>query len=94
FLPTLSALGLYARFAAAITLIAPLAFLMGMPFPLGLSRLAARAPTHIPWAWALNGCASVVSAVLATLLAVHFGFSFVVMAAIGLYVLAGFARLP
>ncbi|MGI9301387.1 MAG: SAM-dependent methyltransferase, partial [Gammaproteobacteria bacterium] len=55
FLPTLSALGLYARFAAAIALIAPLAFLMGMPFPLGLSRLAARAPAHIPWAWALNG---------------------------------------
>jgi len=60
---------------------------MGMPFPLGLGRLADYAPTLIPWAWAINGCASVVSAVLATLLAVHLGFSTVIAAALGLYAL-------
>ena len=32
----------------------------------------------MPWAWSINGCASVVSAVLATLLAFHFGFAAVI----------------
>jgi tRNA (guanine-N(7)-)-methyltransferase len=74
-----------ARVAIAVALIAPLAFAMGMPFPLALGRLAKAAPDLIPWAWAVNGCASVLSAVLATLLAIHLGFNLVVMLAIGLY---------
>jgi hypothetical protein len=74
-----------ARVAIAVALIAPLAFAMGIPFPLALGRLAENAPDLIPWAWAVNGCASVLSAVLATLLAVHLGFNMVVMLAIGLY---------
>lgn len=74
-----------ARVAIAVVLIAPLAFAMGMPFPLALGRLAENAPDQIPWAWAVNGCASVLSAVLATLLAIHLGFTLVVMLAIGLY---------
>jgi spermidine synthase len=73
------------RVAASLALIAPLAFCMGMPFPLGLRRLAAEAPDFIPWAWALNGFASVVSAALATLLAIEFGFNAVLLAALGCY---------
>ncbi len=42
----------------------------------------------VPWAWGVNGCASVLSAVLASLLATHFGFTFVVALAMGLYGLA------
>ena len=72
----------------AVGLIAPLAFWMGMPFPLGLSQLARTAPGPVPWAWAINGCASVVSAVLATVLAMQVGFSGVVLAAILLYLVA------
>jgi len=41
----------------------------------------------VPWAWGINGCASVVSAALATLLAVDFGFSTVLWIALALYVL-------
>ncbi|MDP6884696.1 MAG: hypothetical protein QF830_11205, partial [Rhodospirillales bacterium] len=77
-----------ARVAAAVLLVAPLAFFMGMPFPLGLKRLAAVAPSLIPWAWGINGCASVLSAILATLLAVHLGFGAVVVLAVLLYGLA------
>lgn len=76
------------RVALTLALIAPLALLMGMPFPLGLTRLAAEAPAFIPWAWGINGCASVLSALLAVLLAVHFGFSAVLLAAAGLYLVA------
>ncbi len=69
-------------------LIAPLAFLMGMPFPLGLGIVSNRLPSWIPWAWGVNGCASVVSAMLATLLAIHLGFVFVVFMAVLAYLLA------
>jgi len=76
------------KIAMSITLIAPLAFSMGMPFPLGLKRVARTAPDFIPWAWGINGFASVVSAVLATLLAIEFGFTAVIVLALISYVAA------
>ena len=76
------------RIAVSITLIAPLATCMGMPFPLGLRRVARAAPDFIPWAWGINGFASVVSAVLATLLAIEFGFNVVVLLALLMYLAA------
>ena len=83
-----------AKVPVAITLIAPLAFCMGMPFPLALTVLGERAPVLMPWAWAVNGCASVLSAVLASLLAIHFGFTAVVLLALLLYAVAGAAFPP
>jgi len=59
-----------------------------MPFPLGMARLATGADALVPWAWGVNACASVVSAVLATLLAIHLGFSAVLLLAVLLYALA------
>ena len=75
----------------SITLIAPLACLMGMPFPLGLRQLARHAPDWIPWAWGVNGCASVVSAVFATIMAIHGGFKLVILLALVLYGLAAWS---
>jgi hypothetical protein len=77
-----------ARAAVSIVLIAPLAFFMGIPFPLALTSVGSGAGTLIPLAWGVNGCASVLSAVLATLLAIHFGFTLVVLLALLLYILA------
>ena len=71
-----------------LLMIAPLAFFMGMPFPLALAKLGDIAPDMIPWAWGVNGCASVVSAVLATLLAIAIGFNAVILLALLLYGLA------
>jgi hypothetical protein len=76
------------RVLLSVVLIAPLAFFMGMPFPLGLRRVAERAPDFVPWAWGINGFASVVSAVLATLLAIHFGFTIVIVLAMLIYMAA------
>ena len=76
------------KVAAALLLIAPLAFFMGMPFPLALGHLKTNGPDLVPWAWGVNGCASVISAVLATLLAMSFGFSTVVLLAAALYIAA------
>jgi hypothetical protein len=77
-----------ARILISVGLIAPLAFFMGMPFPLGLTRMEATDARLIPWAWGINGCASVTGAVLATLLAIHVGFTAVVVTAMLLYLLA------
>ena len=78
---------LAARMAVAALLAAPLAFFLGMPFPLGLAALGGNAAATA-WAWAVNGAASVIGAVGAQLGAVHFGFSAVVLAATALYLLA------
>lgn len=81
-----SALSMPIRFFVTICLIAPLAFFMGMPMPLALSSLTKHADYLIPWAWGINGCASVISSVLAVLLAMQFGFSVVILLAVILYV--------
>jgi hypothetical protein len=69
-------------------LLAPVAFCMGLPFPLGLAQIATYMPELVPWVWGINGCASVVSVMLATLLAMHWGFTAVTWLAVGLYGLA------
>jgi hypothetical protein len=81
------------RVLLSVALIAPLGFCMGMPFPTGLSRLAAGPRELLAWAWGINGCASVISAVLATLLAIHFGFNAVILIALACY-LAAAASFP
>ena len=80
-----------ARIALSLGLIAPLAFFMGMPFPLGLQRLAGTAPAFLPWAWGINACVSVVAAVLATLVAMHLGFTAVVILALLGYLAAAWS---
>lgn len=65
--------------------IAPLAFAMGMPFPVGLTQVNRSLPGWLPWAWCINGCASVVGAVSTALLSIHFGFNAVLIGAALLY---------
>lgn len=77
-----------ARLVIAIALIAPVAFLMGVPFPLGIRAIAATGGKHIPWAWAANGCASVVGSVCAVLGAMVWNFSTMLVIAGAIYVLA------
>lgn len=81
------------RALVAATCAGGLAFFMGMPFPSGIRLVADGAPHLVPWAWGVNGSASVVGAVLAMVLAVSFGFRLVLLIAFALYALAG-AVLP
>jgi hypothetical protein len=76
------------RILMAILLSIPIAFVMGMPFPLGLTTTSRTAPELLPWAWGINGCASVLSAILAVLLAMEIGFTGVMLCAMLLYLLA------
>ncbi len=93
-------LPLAARLGFTLIALAPLGFLMGIPFPGGIFRLTggqtqASSPegestprTDIPWIWAVNGAASVVSPILAALIALSFGFSVVLWLGAVCYALA------
>ena len=73
------------RYVFSIVLIAPLGFCMGMPFPMALSRLSQTIPAMIPWAWGINGCLSVISTILATIISVEAGFDWVMIMAAAAY---------
>ncbi|MDO9271150.1 MAG: SAM-dependent methyltransferase [Methylobacter sp.] len=80
--------GSLSRYLFSIILIAPLGFCMGMPFPMALAKISQTTPALIPWAWGINGCASVISAILATLIAMQFGFTVLIFLAVALYGIA------
>lgn len=75
----------------SVGLIAPLGFCMGIPFPFGLQRLHWQARDLTPWAYGINGYASVLSSLLATWIAISSGFQMVLLVAGGMYLLAAAA---
>lgn len=80
--------GMALKVALVFLLMMPMGMCMGLPFPLAMSRLGRTAPGLIPWAWAVNGCFSVLSPVLAVMLALAAGYRTVLLAGAGLYLLA------
>jgi spermine/spermidine synthase len=85
----------HASFAAAALLtvatLAPLGFLMGMPFPLGLRLLDRMGPQWaqlVPWVWGINGATSVLGSVLAISIAINFGFRMTMLAGLCIYAAA------
>ncbi len=76
------------RVLVTILALAPLGLALGMPMPTGIRILAERAPELIPWAWGVNGAASVLGSVGAIALAMVWGFDQSLLVAAGLY-LAG-----
>jgi hypothetical protein len=86
-LPWLLAIAVGLPFAIKLLLsmlvLAPLGFLMGMPFPTGL-----RLVKTVEWAWALNAAASVMGSVMAMIIAIHFGLTVTLVCAAVAYLLA------
>jgi hypothetical protein len=66
-------LPLWLKIGITVAVIAPVAFLMGMPFPSGLSRLERQHKPSVRWAWSLNAAASVLGSVMAIVLAIYLG---------------------
>ena len=60
------------RMTLLTSLLLPLAWAMGRPFPWALRQLAGQ-PRWLPWAWGINAFASVAAASLAPLVSVHLG---------------------
>jgi hypothetical protein len=61
---------------------------MGIPFPMGLKNLNQTIPNLLPWAWGVNGFASVVSSTAVVFMAVEFGFVAVLVIAMVVYTIA------
>ncbi|MFH1746605.1 MAG: hypothetical protein ABIG44_06105 [Planctomycetota bacterium] len=67
---------------------------MGVPLPVAIAALDRRNAGLVPWAWGVNGVASVIGTSLALVLAMSYGYRGVVVLAAGLYALAAVAILP
>jgi hypothetical protein len=74
--------------AISAAVLAPIGFLMGMPFPTGVRLLKAHRPEYIPWMWAINGAFSVLGAVLAIALGIMYGSSQALILGILIYLIA------
>jgi hypothetical protein len=80
-----------AKLAVSAILLVPPGFIMGMPFPSGLRRLAeTRTPSgnSIEWAWAMNAAASVLGSVLAIVVAIQYGLNVTLGCAAAAYLAA------
>ena len=83
-----AALPLAVRVLITILLIAPAGFVMGVPFPSGLTRLEAWHPPAVRWAWSLNAAASVLGSGSAIFLAIYLGLRNTLLLGAVLYVAA------
>jgi hypothetical protein len=72
----------------AFAFLIPLGLPMGIPFPMGMKSLGEKTPELIPWAWATNGCASVLAPILTIMLAMVVGFQTVMWIGAAAYLLA------
>lgn len=84
-----AAFGIAGRFAVVLALLLPVSYLLGWFFSSGLRMVSSRAPDLVPWAWASNGCASVVASPLALMLAIEVGHTIVLAIAAVLYASLG-----
>jgi len=85
-----------ARMVVTVLLVMPLAFLMGIPFPSGMRRISQARPAFVPWAWGINGFASVAAPPVGILLVTSIGLTWATLLGGGLYLCAGLLapRLP
>lgn len=82
------ALPFFIKVLISVLLIAPIGFVMGMPFPSGLRRLEAIMPQSIRWAWSINAAASVLGSAGAIVLAIYCGLSNTLLIGALFYLLA------
>ncbi len=79
------------KFLVATLLIALPAFLMGIPFPQGLSILKEKHPASVRWAWSINAASSVLGSAAAIFFAIYAGLRMTLLIGAGCYILAIFA---
>ena len=89
-----------AKLLVSATLLVPLGFAMGMPFPTGLRALSLvsidtleslsnhAGENTVEWAWAMNAASSVLGSVLAMVIAIQFGLNITLACGAGAYLAA------
>jgi hypothetical protein len=76
------------RFAISAALLFPSAFFMGMAFPLGMKYARHDDAAPAAWYWGINGAFSVISSVLAVVVAVFWGVTATLLVGLASYVIA------
>lgn len=76
------------RVLISVLLIAPLAFVMGMPFPTGIRQVGRNAPDLVPWAWGMNGIFSVLGSTLVIIISMVSSFTVSLFVAALIYAIA------
>ncbi|MGE5839341.1 MAG: SAM-dependent methyltransferase [Deltaproteobacteria bacterium] len=77
-----------ARLILTVIFVGALSFFLGWPFPVALRETSERLPSLVPWAWGINGCASVIGAVLGKMISMSLGLQVTMGIAALLYVVA------
>ena len=60
--------------------------MLGSFFPLGIRMAERRSPQLVPWAWAVNGCATVIGTLVAVMAGMTWSFTAVTLVAMAVYV--------
>lgn len=91
---TLLATPVAVRIVVTVLLCTPLGGVLGMFFPYGIRLTSAFNRDFVAWAWAVNGCLTVVGSVLSIILAMTYGFTVVMILFVVIYWLgvASFVR--
>jgi spermidine synthase len=87
-IPALLGLSHAARCGVAVAAIAPMGLCLGMPFPVGLRLLDGIDRRLVPWAYGINGCASVLGGMVCIVLSMAAGLSTAWGAAVLFYLAA------
>lgn len=84
-------LPLAARIAVAGLAVAPLGFVLGVPFPNGIRALGRSGSPFVAWAWGVNGLTSVVASTACIVIAMIAGFQTAILTGSALYLAAAVA---
>ena len=77
-----------ARAALTAAVMAPLGYCLGQALPLGIRLLHRHGRDLVPWAWGLNGAASVLASILAVAIGMQVGFTAALVVGLGCYAVA------
>ncbi len=76
------------RMFASVVIIFPLAFFLGMPFPMGVLAVENKPAGTIAWAWSLNGLFTVTGGIFCAIFSVFYGFFATMTVAVLVYIVA------
>jgi hypothetical protein len=91
FLGLISPYSIIVKIMLVFIALMPLGFFMGCPFPAGIRLVGQKNNAVIPWAWAVNGCLSVLAPILTIMIAMESGFKTVLWIGAVCYLIAFFA---
>jgi hypothetical protein len=81
----LFSLTIFKRIVISVFMASLVGVAMGMPFPSGIMALGRTSSHSIPWAWAINGAASVLGSALAVFVGINLGFSYAFICGVVFY---------